>query len=125
MQYHPKLKAVMKQIQKILDANDVAAMVVLAVPGHAEFRCDLSKPWNSVVKKNSDGTFVIRGKREHFVSDEDRRTKLSNTCNMLANLSVTAMQCGLNMAELSELADKTYNAEHTSGDPTSETQQNN
>lgn len=37
MQYHPKLKKAMKQIEDILKENDIAGVVILHTPGYSEF----------------------------------------------------------------------------------------
>lgn len=126
MQYSPKLKRVMSQIKKILSDNDIAGVVVLHTPGFSEYLTEI-KPSYSCAEwmPNGEGV-IIKGKLAHYNGDVAKRDKkLTDTIGMLHHLSVNTMQMGLNLGEVSDQADKTWDAEHTGGGHSSHNQQNN
>lgn len=126
MQYSPKLKRVMEQIKKLLKDNDIAGVVVLHTPGHCEYLQEITPNYSCAEIMPQNNGIIIKGKLLHYGGDAAKRDKkLSETANMLSLLSITTMQIGLNLGEVSAQADKVWNIEHGGGGHTSHNQQNN
>lgn len=126
MQYSPKLKRVAEQIKKLLKDADIAGLVVLHTPGHAEYVLEITPSYSACKWTPTRDGVIIQGKAEHYGGDKKKRDrKVTDTCNMLSFLAEVGGKQVLNVMQLSELADKTWDAEHGDSSHTSETEQNN
>lgn len=126
MQYSPKLKRVAEQIKKILKDNDVAGFVALHTPGHGEFITEINPTYSCCEWFPQRDGITIKGKLAHYNGDKAKRDKkLNDTINMLHILSTLTMEHGLNLAKVSDMADKTWEAEHEGDGFTSHQEQNN
>ena len=129
MQYSPKLKRAMEQINKILKDNDIGGYVVIHSPehgGHSEYLFELTPKYSCVEWFPQKDGVKIKGKLIHYNGNKDLRDKkLNATINMLHHLSTVTGQNSLNLMQISDKADKTWEAEHGGGGFTSEQQQNN
>lgn len=131
MQYSPKLKRIAEQMKKILKDNDVAGYFVIHTcspdgSGHSEFVVELTPSYSAVEWSPTRDSIKIKGKKEHYNGDTKKRdTKLAQTTNMLHHLSTRTMEDGLMLARVSDMADKTWDAEHGGGGLSSTQEQNN
>lgn len=125
MQYAPKLKTAMEEIKEILRKHDIAGIVVLHTPGHGEYLNHVSPSYSCANIDNLHGRFQMRGKKIHFQNEADRHNKLRDTSNMLSMLADLTGKIAMNLIQASELADKTFDAEHRGGNDTSHSTQNN
>jgi len=99
MQYSKKLRGISKRIEKIMDAEGVAGIVILYEPQISEFLIKLEAPFSAVHRVNVglDQGFRIRAKAADFKGGEKERNQfLDNTVNMLVVLQdllgITFMQ---------------------------------
>lgn len=131
MQYSPKLKRVAEQIKKILKDNDVAGFCTLHTStgngeGFSEFILEITPSYSCIEWFPQKDGVKIKGKLVHYNGNKDLRDKkLNATINMLHHLSTVTGQNSLNLMQISDQADKTWEAEHGGGGFTSEQQQNN
>lgn len=124
MQYNPKLKKAMREIDEILKKHDLGAIVVLHTPGHSEYHNRLNPTYSCVIQ-NGDN-LRIRAKAEDFGGNTDARDqKIKDTSNMLNLLGVTAGRQALAVTKISEQFDKIVAADHTDLGHSSQTEQNN
>lgn len=125
MQYHPRLKKAMAQIEQILQENDIAGMVVLHLPGHVEYRLR-TDPTYSVARWDGDELRVRARLVEDYQCDRAAwQLDVTNTINMLHMLAEVGGQISLQLFGLSENIGKQVKAEHWNGDSSSSIQQNN
>lgn len=125
MQYSPKLKRVMAEIDAILKREDIAGLVVLHTPGHAELLTRLD-PSYSCAKIEANGQLRVRAKAEDFGGDVNKRNEvLRNTSNMLKLLTHSSGPTVVGLMETSEKLDKQLNAYHTGDGFSSNAEQNN
>jgi len=125
MQYSPKLKRVMAEIEAILKKEDIAGLVVLHTPGHAELLTRLD-PSYSCAKIEANGQLRIRAKAEDFGGDVTRRNEvLRDTSNMLKLLTDASGPTVVGLIEASERLDKDLDAYHTGLGGTTHQEQNN
>lgn len=125
MQYSPKLKRVMAEIEAILKKEDIAGLVVLHTPGHAELLTRLD-PSYSCAKIESNGQLRIRAKAEDFGGDKEKRNEiLRTTSNMFRLLSEASSGSVMGLIETSETLDRMTDAYHTGTGFSSNTEQNN
>jgi hypothetical protein len=125
MQYHPRLKKAMAQIEQILQENDIAGMVVLHLPGHVEYRLR-TDPTYSVAKWNGDELRVRARLLEDYKGDRAAwQRDVTNTINMLHMLAEVGGHISVQLFELSESIGRQVKAEHRNGDSSSNIQQNN
>lgn len=124
MQYSPKLKKAMQEIEAIITKYDIAAVVVLHEPSFVEYLSKID-PSYSCASYIENG-IRVRAKTADFGGDvEIRNQKLKDTANMLHNLAMRTALVNLPLLETSEAVDKLLGSEHYGGDDTSHTQQNN
>ena len=123
MQYHPKLKKAMDDIEKIMTEYDIAGMVYLHTSGYGEHKHFLS-PSYSCAAKYGDAIRIKASIAEHG-SKEMRNKKLGDTSNMLRTLSLMGMEQSVALNDISENLDKQIGGKHDGGDMTSHTAQNN
>jgi hypothetical protein len=114
----------MEEIKIILAKHDIAASVVLHTPGHSEFLVKVN-PSYSCAKLEND-RFVVKIKASHYNDDKIARDKIvADTSNMMMHLAGSTGNLAQNLYQMSNSLDRAVNAEHTSGETSSHTQQNN
>lgn len=124
MQYSPKLKKAMQEIEAIIAKYDIAAVVVLHEPNYVEYLSRID-PSYSCASYIEDG-IRVRAKTADFDGNvEIRNQKLKDTANMLHNLAKGTATVSLPLIDTSEAVDKLLGSEHYGGDHTSHRQQNN
>lgn len=123
MQYSPKLKRVMEEIKTLLRKEDIAGIVVIHEPGFSEYVHVLQPSYSCVVIKPDAIGFEMA--KKHFKTEHDRKSKLTNTSNMMEHLSKITGQIAMNLLDASASLYKVLGAEHFGGGHTSDDQQNN
>lgn len=125
MQYHPKLKKAMAEINAILEKHDIAGLIVLQMPGFVEYRLAINPTW-SVAKWNGDELRVKAKLQEDYNGDKEAWTEdVTNTLNMLQSLADCSGQHAVNLFEIADKINKKVNADHRRGGHSSNTTQNN
>lgn len=126
MQYHPKLKKAMKEIQDILSKYDIAGAIIIHAPGFTEFNLRID-PSYSCARFEGNGNLRIKAKiKEDFNGDKTAmEQKVKDTANMLYHLSDISGRIALNLFEISDRLDKETDATHFGKGYSSDTQQNN
>lgn len=125
MQYSPKLKRALEQIKKIVDDNDIAALVFLHTPGYGEYLVKVD-PSYSVAKIEGDQLRVKAKLKEDFNGDKEAWVrKTTDTSNMLMVFSETCGPAIHVIMQMSQELDKRIDAEHDGAGHTSHTSQNN
>lgn len=124
MQYSPKLKKAIAEIEEVIAKHDIAAVVVLHTPGHSEFIIRISPSYSCATV---DGDKLrIRAKLTEFNGDKKALEKtVTNTSNMLNVLANTMGKTSLTLLDVSEHLDKHVGAMHTDGGESFHTTQNN
>lgn len=113
MEFSPKLKRVMAQIKAILDAEDVAGLVVLHTPGYSEYLQNLT-PSYSCMKWEQGGRVRFLSKLSDYNGNAAaKRKKEEDTSNMLNLIGTTAGHSAMQMLDLSKIFDKQTGAEHS------------
>lgn len=106
MNYSPKLKRVMAEIEAILKKEDIAGLVVLHTQQHgsyySEFLFELTPSLSAVKLENNYLQIKAKG----------TDIRLPYTSNMLRLLAETSGRCSINLFELSEKVDEIIGAEH-------------
>jgi hypothetical protein len=137
MQYSPKLKMAMQEIQEILNKNNIAGFVVLhtaaledgnkQVEGFSEYLLQIDKPFYSALELKPNGTgYIVKGKSSHYGSKEDRDFAMAATQNMLTHISQVAGRLVLTVMQLETQVNNAYGkGDHDSGTQSGHTQQNN
>lgn len=124
MKYHPKLKIAIEEIKAILQKHDIAGMVVIHTPGFAEFMLEIS-PSYSCARMEGPG-IRFRAKKSDFNGDAKARDqKISDTTNMLHNISQMGGNASLQLLEMSNMLDNITKAEHSGSGLSSHESQNN
>jgi hypothetical protein len=124
MQFSPKLKKAMKEIQEILLRHDIAGCVVLHTPGNSEYLNHIS-PTYSCAKQEGD-MIRFRAKKADFHNSAELRDQcIADTANMFSCLSDVLAHNTMGLIDVSKQFDKMIDAEHLDGDHTSHTTQNN
>lgn len=142
MQYHPKLKRAIKEIQTILLKNDIAGVIVLHslfgkpetmgdgsmyTQGFTEFLFCINPSYSAASIENE--RFKVKGKAIHYKSAEERDIKIAGTVNMLDHLSEWTGKLALSAMEmndkLNEITEKIKTGNDEDGSFSSYTQQNN
>ncbi len=124
MQYSPKLKKAAEEILQILNKYDIAANVILHTPGHSEYLLHITPTYSCAWLENNMVRFRAR-KEDYNGNAMIRDKKISDTLNMLRLLADTAGKNALSLLEVADQFDKKIGADHTEGDHTSHTTQNN
>ncbi len=124
MYYNPKLKKAAAEIKQILEAHDIAGVLVLHSPGNSEYILHIT-PSYSCASLEGD-TIRFRAKASDYNGNTKiRDQKIADTANMMALLSETTAHNAMQLITVSEQFDKIVDAEHRSGGHTSHTTQNN
>lgn len=124
MQYSPKLKVAMAEINAIIEKHDIGGMVILHEPGFAEFKLNLS-PSYSAVKTNGD-EIRLKSNAEMFGGDKEKQMKvLEDSINLLDLMSSCGGNMTMTMIELLELVKKKVDFIRTDRGFSSGTTQNN
>lgn len=109
MNYSPKLKKVVKEIEEILKREDVAGLVVVHTPGFSEYMIKLDPGYSCC--KIEGNRIKIRAKEEEL-GKAKRDQMLSDTANMLYLITQTAGTVIYPFFDISESLDKKLQAEH-------------
>lgn len=124
MQYSPKLKRVIKEIEQILECEDIAANVILHTPGHSEYLYKVNASYSAA--KHENGTIRIRAKLADFNGDKAAwQAKIRDTVNMFTHFADLGGMLLKNTDMLIEMLKKYVEIEYTKGGDTSHTTQNN
>lgn len=117
MQYSPKLKKAMQEIEAIIKKNDIAGIVLLHEFNYSEFATIVQPSWSCIAKELQAGNLqlTIRGKKEHFKSGAERDEKLTKTCNMVHHFAMTCGNIALSLMQLDQECEKKYGTYHTGG----------
>lgn len=125
MQYSPKLKIAAEEIKAVLEKHDIAGLVVLHTPGHAEYLMKVN-PTYSCAKLENDGIRIKAKLQEDFNGDKKAwETTVRDTSNMLNLISEVGGKIVLSVIELSQILDQKVDARHDDGGHTSHSTQNN
>lgn len=124
MQYSPKLKKAMNEIEAILIKYDIAGIVSLHTPGHGEYLSHLS-PSYSCAKFEGDNLRIRAKKEDYSGSAEVRNRFLKDTSNILHVLSNNTGMIAINLVEISKTVDNILGADHFGGGHSSHIDQNN
>lgn len=114
----------MEEVKGILRKYDIAALVVLHTPGHSEYLMHVETTY-SCAKYNGDLLRVKARLKDYNGNKELWTEKVTDTSNMFNLLGEVGGRISIALMDVSETVDKIVQAEHTSGDHTSHTQQNN
>lgn len=121
--HSPKLKVAADEIRAILRKHDIAGFVFLHTPniiegvrgseGAGEYMVCLN-PSYSALEFMPDGSGVnIKGKLIHYGGDREKRDQqLRDTINMLRVLCEMAGPIVVNFMDVSEQAERVWDAEH-------------
>lgn len=107
MQYSPKLKKAMAEIQHILDTNDLAGAIVLHTKQHGEFFTEFF-----IKIDPSQSCAAFEGNNIRVKGKAKDPEKLLYTSNMLNMMGDTMGQVALQLIDISELVDKALDADH-------------
>ncbi len=125
MQYSPKLKNAISEINEILDKYDVAGSIVLYDVGNSEYLLKIN-PSYSCASFDGDNLRVKARLKEDFNGDiKSFQKKKSDTSNMLSLLAESTGFLSLNLLKISKIVDEKMGAEHFGNSSTSHTTQNN
>ena len=132
MNYSPKLKKAMQQIKNILDAEDIAGLVVLHTPGHTEFLNKLDPSYSCVFpdkyRDPSSGEmldgFRIKAKSSEL-GIQKRNQLLHDTANMLAGINEVSGTLIMQNIEVEKLFEKNVEVVKGRGEWFSHEAQNN
>lgn len=127
MEYSPKLKNAMLQIKNILDANDIAGVVVLHTPGYGEHLIKIDPSYSAAkIEHLPNGEEAIRVKIKTKETGKAKAKQLSeDTTNMFHILTSLTLPKASILMDTSECLDKHYNADHTGKGGSSHQSQNN
>lgn len=122
MQYSPTLKKAMEEIKETLKKYDVAALVVLHKPGFSEYIMKVNTTYSCAFFEGDN--LRVRAKKQDYPSIEAWKEKVAATSNMLNHIGTMGGQLSLNFLELSKRVDEIVGAQHTGGNHSSHTDQN-
>ncbi len=125
MQYSPKLKKAIEEIREILLKHDIAGIVTLHAPGHAEYLNHITPSYSCCKIDPLKNQFELRAKKVHFSNDAERHNKLKDTANMLHLLTDVTAKNILPLIDASEQVDEFLGAEYFGGGNSESTTQNN
>ncbi len=125
MQYSPKLKKAISEIEEILRKHDIAGLVVLHTPGFSEYIHHITPSYSCAKINGLTNSLELKAKKIHFSNETERINKLGDTANMFRLLSETAGLCTVNLMESSQEIDRVVGATHGGTTHSSETEQNN
>ena len=125
MQYSPKLKKAIQEIEEILKREDIAGFVVLHTPGFAELLTRIDPSYSCASIK--DGALQIRGKKDRdFGGDVEKwKQSLTDTSNMLSLLGSVGGSTIVGIIDASTQMDKQLHAEQTDMGSSTKQEQSN
>jgi hypothetical protein len=113
MQFDPKLKKAMAEIDAILLKYDCAGIIVLHRPGMGEYKYSISPSYSSAKVKNKN-TVHFKAKLSDFNGDKRQLAyQTAATANMLHMLGTKAGEVTLTIMQLSTKFDAISGAEHS------------
>jgi len=125
MSYSPKLKKAIAEIKKIMEEYDVAGVVAIHTPGHAEtlYKIDPSYSCAKLEWSNQQGLNMLRIKATEKDCNGDKKKRdqmLSDTVNMFSLLEVTVGKMAYDTMEAMDLLKKHLDIKNTDTDFTSD-----
>ena len=125
MQYSPKLKIAMTEIQTILRRYDIGASVVLHTPGFSEYFLKLDPSYSCAIQ-DGDKIRVKAKLQEDFNGDKEAQIKkIGETVNLITHLADTNTNTSISMYDLLTVIGKVVDVDSDKGDCSSHTTQNN
>lgn len=129
MQYSPKLKKAMNEIQEILDKHDIAGAVVLHTPGFGEHLIKVNPSYSCAFLDNTPGKEMIRV-RTRLAEDYDgnsakRNQAQQDTVNMFDTFANLITRQAVVSIDMIKLLEEKFEITRTGKGGTSTTQQNN
>jgi len=127
MQYSPKLKKVMKQLQEIIDDNDLGAVVVIHdKTGFSEYIMKVDPSYScATLMPNGEGV-RFSAKAVDFGGDKKKRDQVvAHTTNMIYHLTECTGKIAYGLINVEEQLSKLVNSNHYGSGHSSNTQQNN
>jgi len=128
MNYSPRLKKAMQEIEAILKREDIAGSIVLHRPGFAEHLLHISPSYSCATIHHGTKQDHIRLKArsaDHNGDKEKVRQLVTDTSNMMMHLSTLVGVHAIELMNASELLDTYTGAEHGPSSHSSHTEQNN
>lgn len=123
MQYSPKLKKAMVQIEAILKENDIAGAVVLHTPGFSEYLNHVKTSYSCVTMEEDRMAIHLKEKE---IGREKALALADGTFNMMHHLTAnTVAQADMYMKCYDLLKEKWGGTDLGGGGHTSHRQQNN
>lgn len=107
-----KLKVAAEEIKDLLRKHDIAGIVSLHAPGHAEYIVHLNPSYSCAYIYN-DNEVRFYAKRADFKNTEEHQQKKMYTANMLSLLTLSTGNNFMMLNKMSEVFDKLTGAEHT------------
>lgn len=110
-----KLKSAMTQIQRILELNDIAGVVVLHQPGHCEY-LNFVFPSYSCAKPSKDGRGLhLKAKllQDFNGNRVAHKKKITETANMFHILGLKTGEISLNLLDVNSHLMSKFDITHT------------
>lgn len=123
MQYSPKLKMAMLEIDAILKKHDIAGFVIIHTPGFSEY-LNYINPSYSCAKLEPNGVrFKLKADE---VGGREKAAKIAaETLNLITHFSEILGRYGLLYMEAQEILNEKWQGESGPDEHTSHEQQNN
>jgi hypothetical protein len=124
MQYSPKLKKAMQEIQDILSKHDIAGVVVIHTPGHTEYLNKLDPTYSCVTFTGDKLRF--KSQLADYNGDKTAwKQKTADSVDMMHGISMTLGRLSLPLMDMSAELDSQLIIERGPSGHSSHTTQNN
>ncbi len=123
MQYSPKLKKAAEEIKEILSRYDIAGLITLHTPGHAEFINEVSPSYSCLTI--TEDMARVKTKRADFATKQEWEQKINDTVNMVGLFRDMSARHFSMHDEIFSMLEKVVEIEQNDGGFTSNTTQNN
>jgi len=117
MNFSPKLKNAMAQVEKVLKEHDIAGIVVLHTPGFGEFKVFTEASY-SLLSADGNKGYRLRyapTMAKDIAEKNELKAKLTKTLNMVKVLSDNGGAISLGLMDLHDQLSKKLDIEHTGG----------
>lgn len=111
----PKLKAAMEDIKEVLTKHDIAGMVIIQSPTHAEWLNHISPSWSCAqLEATEDGGLLIRVRAlaKDYPTPEAHQETVASTAGMIISFSECARKLADNMDKVADMVGKQVGIEH-------------
>lgn len=122
MQYSPKLKKVMAEIEDVLKKHDIAAFILLHTPGFSEYLQKVSPSYSCAVADDSGVSLKVNAKE---VGEEKAKKLIEGTVNMVVHFAEILGKSGLFYHKMLDQLKQRFEIEETGDGHTSHSSQNN